>query len=49
MPDHAVTLWLGRLQAGDAAAVRPLWERYFHRLVGLARTRLGHAPPAGGR
>jgi DNA-directed RNA polymerase specialized sigma24 family protein len=38
--DDAVTLWLGRLQAGESAAVRPLWEKYFHRLVGLARTRL---------
>jgi DNA-directed RNA polymerase specialized sigma24 family protein len=42
--DDAVTIWLGRLQTGDADAVRPLWDRYFHRLVGLARKRLGHAP-----
>jgi DNA-directed RNA polymerase specialized sigma24 family protein len=42
--DDAVTVWLGQLQAGDAAAVRPLWERYFHRLVGLARVRLRSAP-----
>jgi DNA-directed RNA polymerase specialized sigma24 family protein len=42
--DDAVTVWLGRLQTGDSAAVRPLWERYFRRLVGLARTRLGAAP-----
>ena len=39
-----VTVWLGQLQAGDVAAVRPLWERYFHRLVGLARTRLTNVP-----
>jgi DNA-directed RNA polymerase specialized sigma24 family protein len=39
-PDDAVTIWLGRLQAGESAAARPLWEKYFHRLVGLARTRL---------
>ena len=38
--DDPVTVWLGQLQAGDAAAVRPLWDRYFHRLVGLARARL---------
>ena len=45
MPDDApVTVWLGQLQAGDSAAVRPLWDRYFHRLVGLARTRLKNAP-----
>jgi hypothetical protein len=38
--DDAITLWLDRLRAGESAAVRPLWETYFHRLVGLARTRL---------
>jgi len=42
--DDPVTVWIGQLQAGDAAAVRPLWDRYFHRLVGLARTRLRDAP-----
>ena len=40
MPEDAITLWLERLCAGESAAVRPLWEAYFHRLVGLARTRL---------
>ena len=42
--DDAVSVWLGLLQAGDDNAVRPLWEQYFQRLVGLARTRLCHAP-----
>ena len=42
--DDAVTVWLGQLQAGDSAAVRPLWEKYFHRLVGLARVRLKAGP-----
>ena len=40
MPTEDVTAWLGQLRAGDSAAVRPLWEKYFRRLVGLARTRL---------
>jgi DNA-directed RNA polymerase specialized sigma24 family protein len=40
----SVTRWLGQLQEGDPAAARRLWERYFHRLVGLARKRLGGAP-----
>jgi DNA-directed RNA polymerase specialized sigma24 family protein len=40
----SVTRWLGELQAGDAAAAQPLWERYFHRLVGLARKKLQNAP-----
>jgi DNA-directed RNA polymerase specialized sigma24 family protein len=43
-PDDPVTIWLDRLQAGDPAAARPLFERYFHRLVGLARTRLRNTP-----
>jgi DNA-directed RNA polymerase specialized sigma24 family protein len=42
--EGSVTRWLGPLQAGDSAAVQPLWERYFHRLVGLARTKLRSAP-----
>ena len=40
----SVTRWLGPLQAGDAAAAQRLWERYFRRLVGLARARLRGAP-----
>jgi RNA polymerase sigma factor (sigma-70 family) len=42
--DDPVTVWLGQLQAGDPAAVRPLFDRYFRRLVGLARKRLQNAP-----
>jgi DNA-directed RNA polymerase specialized sigma24 family protein len=40
----SVTRWLGQLQAGDTAAAQPLWERYFGRLVGLARAKLHRAP-----
>jgi DNA-directed RNA polymerase specialized sigma24 family protein len=40
----SVSRWLGPLQAGDPAAAQQLWERYFRRLVGLARTRLRGAP-----
>jgi DNA-directed RNA polymerase specialized sigma24 family protein len=42
--DGSVTRWLGQLQAGDPAAAQQLWERYFRRLVGLARLKLGDAP-----
>ncbi len=42
--DDAITLWLGRLQAGESSAARPLWESFFARLVGLARARLRNAP-----
>jgi DNA-directed RNA polymerase specialized sigma24 family protein len=40
----SVTRWLGLLKAGDSAAAQPLWERYYRRLVGLARARLQGAP-----
>lgn len=40
----SVSRWLGQLQEGDAAAVGPLWERYFRRLVGLARVKLQSVP-----
>jgi DNA-directed RNA polymerase specialized sigma24 family protein len=40
----SVTSWIGQLQAGDAAAAQRLWERYFRRLVGLARRKLQDTP-----
>jgi DNA-directed RNA polymerase specialized sigma24 family protein len=39
-----ITLWLQQLKAGDPQAAQPLWEKYFRRLVGLARVRLGSLP-----
>jgi DNA-directed RNA polymerase specialized sigma24 family protein len=36
----SVTRWLQELQEGDPAAAQRLWERYFCRLVGLARAKL---------
>src|SRR5437762_13899261 len=36
----SVTLWISQLQAGDRVAAQALWERYFQRLVGLARQKL---------
>jgi DNA-directed RNA polymerase specialized sigma24 family protein len=42
--EGSVTRWVDQLQAGDRAAAQDLWERYFQRLVGLARAKLqGHA------
>jgi DNA-directed RNA polymerase specialized sigma24 family protein len=35
-----ITQWLDRLRAGDPSAAQPLWERYFVRLVQLARKQL---------
>ena len=40
----SVTGWWGELQAGNPAAAQHLWERYFRRLVGLARLKLRDAP-----
>jgi DNA-directed RNA polymerase specialized sigma24 family protein len=36
----SVTHWIVQLKAGDPAAAQKLWERYFPRLVGLARKKL---------
>ncbi len=36
----SITRWIGDLKAGDVAAAQPLWERYFARLVQLARAKL---------
>ena len=44
MDDDPVTLWIEGLKAGDEAAVADLWNRYFDRLVQLARQRLGSTP-----
>jgi DNA-directed RNA polymerase specialized sigma24 family protein len=38
--DGSITRWIAGVKAGDPAAVQPLWERYFARMVQLARARL---------
>jgi DNA-directed RNA polymerase specialized sigma24 family protein len=43
-PDGSVSRWLGPLREGDEAAIQALWERYFDRLVRLARAHFGAAP-----
>ena len=40
----SISGWIDRLQAGEQAAVQPLWERYFPLLVKLARKKLQHSP-----
>jgi DNA-directed RNA polymerase specialized sigma24 family protein len=40
----SVTHWLTLLKAGDSAAAQPLWERYYRRLVALARAKLQGVP-----
>jgi RNA polymerase sigma factor (sigma-70 family) len=44
--DGTVTDWIIRLKAGQPEAPQRLWERYFQRLVSLARTMLRDAPRA---
>jgi DNA-directed RNA polymerase specialized sigma24 family protein len=38
--DGSITRWIAGVKAGDLAAAQPLWERYFARMVDLARARL---------
>jgi DNA-directed RNA polymerase specialized sigma24 family protein len=42
--EESVSHWIGQLQAGDPEAAQKLWERYFKRLVGLARKKLQGMP-----
>jgi DNA-directed RNA polymerase specialized sigma24 family protein len=37
---NSISVWLDHLRAGDPAAAQELWNRYFGRLVALARGRL---------
>ncbi len=39
--DDSVSQWIDGLKAGDEAATARLWQRYYRRLVGLARKKLG--------
>ena len=41
--DHSVSMWISDMKAGKAAAVEPIWERYFERLVKMAGRRMGAA------
>jgi DNA-directed RNA polymerase specialized sigma24 family protein len=46
--DGSITRWIGGLKAGGDSAAQHLWERYFNRLVGLARAQLRASRRAGG-
>ena len=41
MSAPSITTWLAQLKAGDADAAQALWQRYFARLVELARVLAG--------
>src|SRR5262245_852190 len=36
----SVSHWIASLKEGDSAAAQPLWERYYRRLLALARKKL---------
>jgi DNA-directed RNA polymerase specialized sigma24 family protein len=40
----SITQWIGDLRDGRPSAAAGLWQRYYHRLVGLARKKLRDAP-----
>jgi DNA-directed RNA polymerase specialized sigma24 family protein len=42
--EGSISRWLGQLQAGDRRAAAGLWQRYFERLVEVARGKLKDAP-----
>jgi len=42
--DETVSDWIVDLKAGDSEAAQQLWERYFKRLVGLAKRILRDTP-----
>src|SRR3954452_20082964 len=43
-PGESVSEWMALLCEGEPAAAQRIWELYFHRLVGLARTKLQGRP-----
>ena len=46
-PRGSVTQLIADLQAGDdSVAQREIWERYFQRIIALARVKLGNSPRA---
>ncbi len=40
----SVTTWIGKLKAGEPHAAQQLWERYYSKLVTVARRKLGEMP-----
>ena len=42
--DDSVSQWIDALKAGDEVAATRLWQRYYRRLLGLARKKLGDSP-----
>ncbi len=47
-PQSSVTQWLAGMKSGDERAFEQIWQRYFMRLVSLARKTLDGSPRAAG-
>jgi DNA-directed RNA polymerase specialized sigma24 family protein len=46
-PEGSITRWIAQLELDHSdEAQEELWRRYFHRLIGLARLKLGQTPRA---
>jgi len=43
-PSHSITRCIDMLKRGDHAGAEALWDSYIHRLLALARSRLGGMP-----
>src|SRR5262245_59251000 len=43
-PAASVSKWIEQARRGDEAAAQALWDRYFHRLMALARNKLAGSP-----
>jgi DNA-directed RNA polymerase specialized sigma24 family protein len=44
LSDGSISRWVRDLQNGNIEAAQALWERYYRRLVGLAKKKLGEMP-----
>jgi DNA-directed RNA polymerase specialized sigma24 family protein len=42
--EESITVWIKQLRAGDDAAARELWDRYYRNMVDLARRKLVGTP-----
>ena len=42
--DESISMWIGRLKEGNSTAAQVVFQRYFDRLVGLARQKLKGVP-----
>ena len=42
--DESISMWIGRLKEGNSTAAQAVFQRYFDRLVGLARQKLKGVP-----